>query len=104
MIVERGELIGAGRGFPAEDGVGVASAEERFVSEPVQFADAGFSFGAKRNSRAVDRRAGDGHLGTGQIDFRRVAAAGEQFVVACGGEGWRQFPRDTGAFEKSEQV
>jgi hypothetical protein len=39
VIVEGGELIDAGRGFPGEDAVGVAGAEKRFVSEPVKFSD-----------------------------------------------------------------
>jgi hypothetical protein len=37
LIVERDQLIGAGRWLPGEDAVGVAGAEKRFVGEPVQF-------------------------------------------------------------------
>lgn len=53
MIVERRELVDAGSGFPAEDLVRVAGAEECFVGKPVEFSDAAFCFGAKRNPGGI---------------------------------------------------
>jgi hypothetical protein len=75
VVVEGGELVNAGSGFPAEDGVRLACAEEGFIGEPVKFADAGLGFGPEWDSRAVGWRAGDGHFIAGQIDFRRMAGA-----------------------------
>lgn len=37
MIVQSGQLIDAGRRFPAEDFAGVASAKKCFVGKPVEF-------------------------------------------------------------------
>lgn len=54
MIVQSGELIDAGRGFPAEHFAGVAGAEKCFVGKPVEFPDAALGFGAKRNAGGID--------------------------------------------------
>src|ERR1700730_4126136 len=78
MIVQRGQLINAGRWFPAKHLVSFARADKCFVGKPVKFSHAALGFGPKRNSRRACRCLGERHLIGRQSDLGRVAAACEE--------------------------
>src|SRR2546423_2138494 len=100
MVVEGGKLIRARRRLPAKGFVRVAGAEKCLVREPVKFSHPGFGLGTERNTGRVRGAVGNCHLSRRQIDFWRMAAAGEKLVIHYGRKRWRQSPRHAGPFEK----
>ena len=104
MIIQRGELIDAGRRFPAEDFVSVAGADECFVGKPIELPHAALGFGPKRNPGVLAERCRERHFVRGQGDLGRVTAAREEVVPDRRQKWRRQFPRHSGPLEEREQI
>src|SRR5436190_19021081 len=104
VIVERGQLVNAGRRFPAQHRMSVASADECLVGKPIEFADAAFGFGAKGNTGRRGGGLGQGHFVGGKRDLRRMASPREK-IAPDRRQKWRwQFSRHPGPLEEREQV
>src|SRR4051812_50015165 len=99
VVVEGGELINPGRRFPGQAFVRVAGAEECFVGEPVEFSHATFRLGAKRDRGGIFRSVRNRYLACRQIDFGRVPAARQKFVIQGRRKRRRQSSRHTGSFK-----